>query len=137
MNKLTIIGNLTRDPVLKKTATGVMFCQFTVAVGRKHKKDGQAQADFFGVTAWRDLAVNCSKYLVKGRKVCVVGPIAVEVYRGNDGENRAALVMNAQEVEFLSSATDGEQRASVETRPYEDYAPEYEPDSGFDDDLPF
>ena len=78
MNKLTIIGNLTRDPELRTTATGVNVCSFTVAVNRRNRRDdqnGQPEADFFRVTAWRQLADICSKYLAKGRKVCVSGQL--------------------------------------------------------------
>ena len=79
MNKLTIIGNLTRDPQLRTTQTGVNVCDFTVAVNRRQsaqqRQNGQQpEADFFRVTAWRELGENCSKYLAKGRKVAVVGP---------------------------------------------------------------
>ena len=80
MNKLTIIGNLTRDPELRTTASGVNVCSFTVAVNRRNRRDdqnGQPEADFFRVTAWRQLADICSKYLAKGRKVCVVGAVSV------------------------------------------------------------
>ena len=111
MNKLTIIGNLTRDPELRTTATGVNVCSFTVAVNRRNRRDdqnGQPEADFFRVTAWRQLADICSKYLAKGRKVCVVGSVSVHTYTGNDGQTRASLEVNAEDVEFLSSRNEGE-----------------------------
>ena len=107
MNKLTIIGNLTRDPELRTTQTGINVCDFTVAVNRKlsaqQKANGQqAEADFFRVTAWRELGEICAKYLAKGRKVAVVGPVSVRTYTGNDGVTRANLEVTADEVEFLS-----------------------------------
>ena len=111
MNKLTIIGNLTRDPELRTTSAGVNVCSFTVAVNRRNRRDdqnGQPEADFFRVTAWRQLADICSKYLAKGRKVCVVGSVSVHTYTGNDGTTRASLEVNADDVEFLSSRNDGE-----------------------------
>ena len=111
MNKLTIIGNLTRDPELRTTASGVNVCSFTVAVNRRNRRDdqnGQPEADFFRVTAWRQLADICSKYLAKGRKVCVVGSVSVHTYTGNDGQTRASLEVNAEDVEFLSSRNEGE-----------------------------
>ena len=111
MNKLTIIGNLTRDPELRTTSAGVNVCSFTVAVNRRNRRDdqnGQPEADFFRVTAWRQLADICSKYLAKGRKVCVVGSVSVHTYTGNDGTTRASLEVTADEVEFLSSRNDGE-----------------------------
>lgn len=107
MNKLTIIGNLTRDPQLRTTSTGINVCDFTVAVNKKQsaqqKANGQqAEADFFRVTAWRELGENCAKYLAKGRKVAVVGPVSVSQYTGNDGVTRANLEVTADEVEFLT-----------------------------------
>lgn len=102
MNKLTIIGNLTGDPESRTTSGGVNVTTFTVAVNRRNKKDGQSEADFFRVSAWRQLGENCLKFLAKGRKVAVVGPVSVHTYTGNDGNTRASLEVNADEVEFLS-----------------------------------
>lgn len=107
MNKLTIIGNLTRDPQLRTTQTGVNVCDFTVAVNRRQsaqqRQNGQQpEADFFRVTAWRELGENCSKYLAKGRNVAVVGPVSVSTYTGNDGVTRANLEVTADDVEFLT-----------------------------------
>ena len=104
MNKLTIIGNLTKDPEFRTTATGLSVCDFTVAVNRKKSQDGQPDADFFHVTAWRERGEVCAKYLAKGRKVCVIGPVSVRTYTGNDNVTRASLEVTADEVEFLSSA---------------------------------
>ena len=111
MNKLTIIGNLTRDPELRTTTAGINVCTFTVAVNRRGRRDdqnGQPEADFFRVTAWRQLADICSKYLQKGRKVCVIGPVSVHTFTGNDGANHASLEVTADDVEFLSSRNEGE-----------------------------
>lgn len=102
MNKLTIIGRLTRDPELRTTTTGVNVCTFSVAVNRKIRRDNEPEADFFEVTAWRERGENCAKYLSKGRKVCVIGAVSVGTYTANDGTTRAKLKVNADEVEFLS-----------------------------------
>jgi single-strand DNA-binding protein len=115
MNKLTIIGNLTRDPELRTTPSGVSVCTFTVAVSRK-KSD---EADYFRVTAWRERGEICAKWLIKGRKVCVVGPVSVSTYQGQDGKVHANLEVNADEVEFLSSKSEtfdksGMQKVDVE-----------------------
>ena len=103
MNKLTIIGNLTRDPELRTTTAGVNVCDFTVAVNRRQKREGQPEADFFHVTAWRQLGENCAKFLTKGRKVCCVGAVSVRTYQSNNGETKASLEVTAEDVEFLSS----------------------------------
>lgn len=103
MNKLFITGNLTRDPELRVTATGLSVCSFTVAVNRrKSNNPNQPEADFFRVTAWREKADLCAKFLEKGKKVAVVGPVSVSTYTGNDGETRTNLEVTADDVEFMS-----------------------------------
>ena len=105
MNKLTIIGNLTRDPELRTTSTGVNVCDFTVAVNRRGRRDAQGaqpEADFFRVSAWNERGETCAKYLQKGKKVCVVGAVGVHTYTTQKGEARAELTVLADEVEFLS-----------------------------------
>ena len=114
MNKLTIIGGIVRDPELRTTATGLSVCTFTVAVNRRRQQEGQPDADYFRVTAWRALGENCAKYLSKGRKVCVVGPVSLSTYTGNDGKTRANLEVTAEDVEFLTpkeSAPTGQKQA--------------------------
>lgn len=112
MNKLTIIGNLTRDPELRTTQSGISVCTFTVAVNRrKTQNQQQPEADFFRVSAWRELGENCAKWLIKGRKVAVVGQVSVSTYTGQDGKNYANLEVLASEVEFLSPAGERPQEA--------------------------
>ena len=118
MNKSVIIGNLTRDPELRKTQDGIHVCNFTVAVNRRTRAGGQPEADYFRVTAWRTLGENCAKYLAKGRKVCVTGPVAARAYTGNDGIVRATLELTADEVEFLSARRD--QGAAGDFTPVDD-----------------
>ena len=108
MNKLTIIGNLTRDPELRTVSTGSQVCSFTVAVNRRAKAGTQPEADFFRVSAWNQLGENCNKYLAKGRKVCVVGRVSASTFTGNDGQTRASLEVMAEDVEFLSPRAEGE-----------------------------
>ena len=106
MNRLTIIGNLTADPVLRTTPAGLEVCSFTVAVNRK--KNQQQETDFFNVSAWRELGSNCAKYLAKGRKVAVVGSVSVHLYNRKDGTAGANMEVQANEVEFLSSRNETE-----------------------------
>lgn len=103
MNKLTIIGNLTKDPELRTTQDGISVCSFTVAVNRRNRREGQPEADYFRVSAWRGLGENCGKYLAKGRKVCVVGPVSVRTYQASDGNTKASMEITADDVEFLSA----------------------------------
>ena len=109
MNKVILIGNLTRDPELRTTHSGDSVCSFTVAVNRRRSSNaeaGQPEADFFRVSVWRQQGENCAKYLSKGRKVYVSGPVTCRTYVGNDGQTRASLEVTANEVEFLSSRND-------------------------------
>ena len=104
---MTIIGNLTRDPELRTTTSGISVCSFTVAVNRKQsaqqRQNGQQpEADFFRVTAWRQLGDICGKFLQKGKKVAVVGSVSVSTFTGNDGATRASLEVTAEDVEMLS-----------------------------------
>jgi single-strand DNA-binding protein len=138
MNKLFIIGNLTRDPEMRSTQAGIPVCTFTVAVNRRSRQGaeaGQPEADFFRVTAWRQLAENCSRYLAKGRKVGVVGSLTLQNYTGNDGTQRSSLEVSADEVEFLSPRGEGS-----DSKPSQPAQPQ-EQNNGFvrvdDDDLPF
>ncbi len=101
MNRLTIIGNLTRAPEAHATADGNTVTAFTVAVNRG-SKNGHPVADFIRVSAWNKLGENCEKYLDKGKKVCVTGPVRASAYTGQDGVPRASLEMTALEVEFLT-----------------------------------
>lgn len=130
MNKAIIIGNLTRDPELRATAEGVSVCNLIVAVNRKTNKD-HPEADYFRVTVWRQLADLCAKYLAKGRKVCVTGPVSASAYMDKQtGDARASLEITASEVEFLTpKGQPGSQQG------------EYVDENGFrqvdDEDLPY
>ena len=87
---------------MRATKTGVNVCTFTVAVNKRKQQGQPEEADFFRVTAWRERGELCAKFLQKGRKVCVVGPVGVSTFTGNNGETRANLEVTADEVEFLS-----------------------------------
>lgn len=102
MNHLMIIGNLTADPVTRMTQGGLSVCSFTVAVNRRRREGQQPEADFFRVSAWRQLGENCQKYLLKGRKVAITGSVSVSTYNGQDGKTRASLDVTASDVEFLT-----------------------------------
>lgn len=108
MNKLTIIGNLTRDPDLRTTANGISVCDMTVAVNRrKHVGQDDPGADYFRVITWRQIAESCAQYLAKGRKVAVTGSVSVRTYDGRDGQVHASLEVQADEVEFLTPRNSG------------------------------
>ena len=101
MNKLILIGNLTNDPEMRTTQNGISVCTFTIAVNRRSNKDN---TDFFRINAWRCLGETCAKYLAKGRKVAVIGELQARMYTNKDGKTMLSLDVQADEVEFLSSA---------------------------------
>lgn len=142
MNKLTIIGNLTRDPESRTTSSGSTVCSFTVAVNRRRsaQNTNQPEADFFRVSVWNQQGENCQKYLAKGRKVAVVGRVSVSTYQGNDGTTRASLDVMADEVEFLSSRSEDGAGYTPGAAPAKPAAAPVA-DTGFqevdDEDLPF
>lgn len=106
MNKITIIGNLTKEPELRHTQDGIAVCGFTVAVNRPKTRNNQDPgADFFNVNAWRGLGETCAKYLDKGRKVAVTGKVSLRTWE-KDGKHGASLEVQAEDVEFLSPRTD-------------------------------
>lgn len=165
MNKVYLIGNLTRDPEARATQSGVSVCNFSIAVNRRfvNPQTGQRDVDYFNIVAWRQLGDLCSQYLAKGRKVAVVGSIQTRTYQAQDGSNRFAIDIIADEVEFLSSNQNNEaqqhaaaalphantpgarQAAPVDaqpaTMPNYDAAPPTVVDTGMtqvdDDELPF
>ncbi len=143
MNKVFIVGNLTRDPELRTTQSGVSVCSFTVAVNKRLPADAKhPEADYFRVTAWRGLAENCAKFLAKGRKVCVVGAVSVSTYQAKDGTTKATLEVTADDVEFLTprsetieSPTVGELECKSDDLPKSDVNDFVQVDD--DDELPF
>ena len=103
MNRLFLIGNLTRDPEASETNSGTSVCRFTIAVQRRFANaDGERQADFFNVTAWKGLADVVAKHCKKGNKVAVVGTVQVRNYEAQDGSKRTSVEVVAEEVEFLT-----------------------------------
>ena len=104
MNKCIFIGNLTKDPELATTSSGVTVCRFTLAVQRKFANaDGEKEADFINIVAWRKLGETCGKYLAKGRKCSVTGAMQTRSYDAQDGSKRYVTEIIAEEIEFLSA----------------------------------
>lgn len=139
MNRVMVVGNLARDPELSTTPSGVNVCRFTIAVQRRFTNaEGQREADFLPVIAWRGLADNCHKYLRKGSKAGVVGSIQTRSYDANDGTKRYVTEIIADEVEFLStrnSEENGGYYDNSDSKPAKKSVAELEPVE--DDDLPF
>ena len=107
MNKVILIGRLTRDPEVRYTQSGKAFARFSLAVDRRFargsQQEGQQTADFIPVVCWEKLAEICGNNLSKGRRVAVEGRLQVRSYDGNDGQRRYATDVVADTVEFLDA----------------------------------
>jgi len=103
MNKVTMLGNLSKDVDLRTTQSGKAVASFTIAVNRRFKNQaGESVTDFFPVNVWGQLAEICGKYLSKGKKVAVVGELQTRSYEDKQGVKRYVTEIVADEVEFLS-----------------------------------
>lgn len=104
MNKCFLVGNLTRDPELNTTGSGISVCKFSIAINRTFSNaNGEKEVDYLNIVTWRGQAENCGKYLTKGSKVAVCGTIQTRTYEV-DGQKRYATDIVADEVEFLNRA---------------------------------
>ena len=134
MNKVILIGNLTKDPELSTTNSGINYCRFTLAVPKRFANAGERDAEFINIVVWRVQADNCHKYLKKGSKACVIGSLQTRSYDAQDGTKRYVTEVVAEEVEFLSTknSTDNMGVSPVDT---DSDATELQPIE--DDSLPF
>lgn len=109
MNKVVLIGRLTKDPELRFTAgTGSAVTTFTLAVDRNFKnKDGQREADFINIVVWNKLAEVVANNLTKGRQVAVSGRIQTRTYEGNDGQKRYVTEVVMEDFQFLDKKEGG------------------------------
>ena len=136
MNKVYLIGNLTRDPEVSETSSGVAYCRFSIAVNRNFTNaDGNREADFFNIIVWRAQAENCGKFLKKGSKIAVVGSLQNRSYEDKDGVKRTVTDIVASEVEFLTTNR-GEDDEEETVKPVKKERLSLQPVEG-DEDLPF
>lgn len=104
MNKIILIGRLTKDPELRYTQGGTAVVSFALAVNRMYAKKGEQEADFINIVVWNKAAENCAKYISKGRQVAVEGRLQIRTYDGNDGQKRWVTEVIAENVEYLDSS---------------------------------
>lgn len=115
MNKVFLIGNLTRDPELTETSSGIAICRFGIAVNRNYSgSDGERKTDFFNCTAWRGLGENVARYAKKGNKVAVSGSIEIRNYEDSQGVRRTGVDIVATDVEFLTPRASGTDNGGYE-----------------------
>ena len=101
MNKVILMGRLTKDPVLNQTPQGTAFCRFGMAVQRRFSKDNQA--DFLNCTAWGKTADFVNNWFSKGSMIAVVGSIQTRSWDGQDGKKQYATEINVEEAYFAGS----------------------------------
>jgi len=109
-NKITIVGNLGRDPELRYTPQGIAVCSFSMATNEKRRdKSGELQdtTTWFKVTLWRQQAENAAKYLTKGSPVYIEGRLRIEEWTDRDNNNRYTLDVQATDMQFIGSRSDG------------------------------
>ncbi len=137
MNKVFLIGRLSRDPELRHTTSGMAVCQINVAVGRRTGQGRDPETDFINVVVWDKQAENVAKYLAKGRQVAVEGRIQTRSYDNNEGKKTYVTEVVANNVEFLGSVNDNPRSSQVsEENPF-DSMPIDEPATTSVDDDPF
>ncbi|WP_270739796.1 single-stranded DNA-binding protein [Massilioclostridium coli] len=156
LNNVVLMGRLTADPELKQTYNGVSVLSFCIAVDRPYSKDGNQQADFINVVAWRQTAEFVSKYFSKGQMIALEGCIQTRPYEDKNGNNRIAFEVIARRVCFCGGKNSDNRQATNgnvtkdNSQPNNQSSPNIKPDeSDFDsldefegigtpdDDLPF
>ncbi len=112
MNKVILMGRLTRDPELRTTQNNTSFCQFTVAVDRRYKSaSGERQADFINCMAWRQTAEFITRYFNKGARIAVVGSIQTSSWDDNEGKRQYKTEVVVDEAYFTESKGSGDSQA--------------------------
>ena len=107
MNRVVLMGRLTKDPVLNCTPSGVNVCSFTVACDRRYQTGGERQADFISCVAWREKAEFLCKYFKKGMRIALDGRIQTRSYDDQNGNKRYVTEVVAEDVEFAQSKNEG------------------------------
>ena len=111
MNKVFLIGRLTRDPELRYTGSNIPVATFSLAVNRNFSNQaGEREADFINIVVWNKQAENCKNYLNKGSQVAIDGRIQVSKYQDQSGQNRYRTEVVANNVQFLDTKASREQR---------------------------
>jgi len=154
MNKVILMGRLTRDPEVRQTTGGISVTRFSIAVNRRFAREGGQEADFINCVAWRESGERIAKYFRKGSMIAVVGSIQTRSWDGQDGKRQYATEVVVDEWEFTGSKAEtgsGEFSApysqpqtapqapkAEEPAPFDDFeAMGFAPMDGAGDDLPF
>lgn len=138
-NKVILIGNLTADPELKQTQSGISVCSFSIAVNRKMAKNGEV--DFINIQTWRQTAEFVSRYFKKGKPILICGKLQTRQWEDKQGNKRTATEVVADEVSFVGnndSSAEPKNETSTYTSPAYNAstAPQFE-EVADDGNLPF
>jgi len=143
INRVVLLGNLTKDPELRHTPSGTAVCSLRLAVNTR-RKDGATgewteKPNYFDITVWGNQGENCAQYLAKGRPVAIDGRLEWREWDAQDGTKRQAVEIIADSVQFLGSRGDGEGGGQPQFVPAGAAAQTENADfaAGADDDIPF
>lgn len=136
MNKVILTGNIVKDIELQQTNSGISYCNFTLAVNRNYKADGETITDFIPCVAWRGVAETLSKYTHKGDKLLIQGSIEIKNYEDNNGNKKTSFNINVGEIEFLGKKQEGSSNTPTNNNKPSGKKPQLQ---SFDDDsdIPF
>ena len=138
LNKVFLLGNLTRDPELRHTAQGTSVATFGIAVNRTYRgNDGEnkTEVSFFNIVVWGKIGENCAKFLSKGRPVLIEGRLQNRSYETQDGQKRTVTEIIADNVQFLGSSRDNRDESAGSAEDV-GFAADFSP-SDDDDAVPF
>ena len=136
-NKVILAGNLVETPELKATTQGIPVTNFRIAVSRKTKKEGQPEADFISIIAWKGTAEFVTKYFTKGRGILLCGKLQQRSWTDNDGNKHYTMDVIADEVTFVDKKPEGQAVAKTEGEASLSIADADFVEVGPEDDLPF
>jgi single-strand DNA-binding protein len=149
INRVVLVGNLTKDPELRHTPSGTAVCSLRLAVNTRRKDSATGEwtekPNYFDITVWGNQGESCAQYLAKGRPVAVDGRLEWREWESQDGSKRQAVEVVADTVQFLGSRDGGGGEGGGQGRSFEPRGGELKPDpvpaafgpSGGDDDIPF
>ncbi|AQZ45591.1 single-stranded DNA-binding protein [Paenibacillus larvae] len=123
LNRVVLIGRLTKDPELRYTSSGIAYTSFTLAVERPFKTNGDKETDFINIVTWRQAAEACANYLRKGRLTAVEGRIQVRNYENNEGRRIYVTEVVAEHVRFLEYSKKNNDTQNAEDSSNQESAP--------------
>ena len=141
LNKVLLIGRLTRDPELRYTGSGTPVANFSIAVNSGFGKSDDNKVDFINIVAWNKTAELCNQYLEKGKQVMIEGRLQIRSYQTQEGQKRTTAEVVANFVQFLGKSGDSKDYSKPKSEDIDqdvDTNEEFFDNSNFDeDDIPF